>query len=85
MEQRYTASPEATRQMEAAQAKVRRWEAVHSEYRQRLETLSLTLHPFRIDDSAPQTSTQVESGYTCRSQLLKRWPTPLSCRIGRPP
>jgi hypothetical protein len=62
LEQRYTASPEATRQMEATQAKVQRWEAVHSEYRQRLETLSLTLHPFRIDDSAPQTSTQVESG-----------------------
>ena len=55
------ASREATRQGEAAQADVRRWETVQSEYRQRLETLSLTLHPFRIDDSTPQTSAQVES------------------------
>jgi hypothetical protein len=48
--------------MEATQAQVQRWEAVPSEYRQRLETLSLTLQPLRIDDSAPQTSTQGESG-----------------------
>jgi Family of unknown function (DUF6399)/IclR helix-turn-helix domain len=54
-------SLEATRQVEAAQADVRRWETVQSEYRQRLETLSLTLHPFRLDDSTPQTSAQVES------------------------
>ena len=44
------ASREATRQVETAQAEVRRWETVQSEYRQRLEALSLTLHPFRIDD-----------------------------------
>ena len=59
------ASREATRQVEAAQADVRRWETVQSEYRQRLETLSLTLHPFRIDDATPQTSAQVASrGHT---------------------
>jgi hypothetical protein len=55
------ASLAATRQVETAQAEVRRWETVQSEYRQRLETLSLTLHPFRIDDSTPQTSAQVAS------------------------
>jgi Family of unknown function (DUF6399)/IclR helix-turn-helix domain len=55
------ASLAATRQVETAQAEVRRWETVQSEYRQRLETLSLTLHPFCIDDSTPQTSAQVES------------------------
>lgn len=55
------ASREATRQVETAQAEMRRWETVQSEYRQRLETLSLTLHPFRLDDSTPQTSAQVES------------------------
>lgn len=43
------------------QAEVTRWEAAHHTYRRHLETLSLTLHPFRIADSAPQTSAQVES------------------------
>jgi hypothetical protein len=52
---------EATHQVETKQAEVQRWEALQHEYRQRLETLSLTLHPFRIDDSAPQMSTQVEA------------------------
>lgn len=50
-----------THQVEARQAEVKRWEALQHEYRQCLETLSLTLHPFHIDDSAPQTSTQVEA------------------------
>ena len=52
---------EATHQGEAQQAEVTRWEAIQHEYRQQLATLSLTLHPFRIDDSAPQTSPQVEA------------------------
>src|SRR5262249_43040023 len=42
------------------QVAVQRWEAIQHEYRQRLETLSLALHPFDINASAPQTSTQVE-------------------------
>jgi hypothetical protein len=45
----------------AQQAEVTRWEEVHHTYRRHLETLSLTLHPFRIADSAPQTSAQVAS------------------------
>jgi len=40
---------------------VRRWEEVHSTYRHHLETFSLTLHPFCIADSTPQTSDQVAS------------------------
>jgi len=47
-------------QVEGRQAEVQRWEAIQSEYRQRLEVLSLTLHPFASDDSTPQTSAQVE-------------------------
>jgi Family of unknown function (DUF6399) len=35
------------------------WTAVQRTYRQHLEALSLTLHPFSIDDATPQTSTQV--------------------------
>jgi len=41
------------------QTAVTRWEAAHHTYRGHLETLSLTLHPFRIADAAPQTSAQV--------------------------
>ncbi len=52
---------EAQAHVEASHAEVRRWEAVQSAYRHHLETLSLTLHPFGISDSAPQTSAQVES------------------------
>jgi hypothetical protein len=47
--------------VEARQAAVTRWDEAHHMYRQHLETLSLTLHPFCISDSAPQTSAQVES------------------------
>jgi len=56
---RGAADREATHQVEAKQAEVTRWEAIQREYRQRLDTLSLTLHPFGSNDSAPQTSTQV--------------------------
>src|SRR5262249_45792161 len=45
----------------ARQVEVRRWEEEHHSYRGLLEPLSLTLHPFRIADSAPQTSAQVTS------------------------
>jgi hypothetical protein len=51
---------EVRQQVEVRQAEVQRWEAIQSEYRQRLEVLSLTLHPFASDDSAPKTSAQVE-------------------------
>jgi hypothetical protein len=52
---------EAQAHVEARHAEVQRWEAVHSAYRHHLETLSLTLHPFGIADSTPQTSAQVAS------------------------
>jgi len=54
-------APEAKALVDARQAEVTRWEEAHSTYRGHLETLSLTLHPFRISDAAPQTSAQVES------------------------
>jgi Family of unknown function (DUF6399)/IclR helix-turn-helix domain len=47
--------------VEARQAEVTRWAEVHNTSRDHLETLSLTLHPFRIADSAPQTSAQIAS------------------------
>ncbi len=54
-------APEATALVATRQAEVTRWEEARHTYRRHLETLSLTLHPFRIADSAPQTSAQVDS------------------------
>ena len=45
----------------ARQAEVQQWAEVQRTYRHHLETLSLTLHPFCIADSTPQTSAQVAS------------------------
>ena len=59
--QRLQDDPEAKALVAARQAEVTRWEEAHHTYRHHLETLSLTLHPFRIADSAPQTSAQVAS------------------------
>jgi hypothetical protein len=60
--------PSAVQEAPAAQAvvamrqgEVTRWEEAHHTYRCHLETLSLTLHPFRLADAAPQTSSQVAS------------------------
>ena len=52
-------APEAQALVVARQAEVTRWEEAHHTYRYHLETLALTLHPFRIADSAPQTSAEV--------------------------
>jgi hypothetical protein len=51
----------ATYQVAVRLAEVTQWETRQQAYRQQLETLSLTLHPFALDDSAPQTSAQVEA------------------------
>jgi hypothetical protein len=51
----------AAHSAEVPRANVQRWEKVHSLYRQHLETFSLTLHPFTIHDSAPQTSAEVRN------------------------
>jgi hypothetical protein len=55
------AAPEVTAVVAARQAKVQQWEEVQHTYRHHLETLSLTLHPFRMANSMPQTSDQVAS------------------------
>jgi hypothetical protein len=50
--------------VEARQAEVPRWKEASNIYRGSLESLSLTLHPFRLSDSTPQTSAQVASQLT---------------------
>ena len=52
---------EAKAEVEARRVEVQRWEEVQRTYRHHLETLSLTLHPFDLSDSAPQTSAQVDN------------------------
>jgi hypothetical protein len=51
---------QAQAEMEAREAEVERWESVHSVYRHHLETVSLIVHPWRIFNSTPQTSQEVE-------------------------
>jgi len=53
--------PAAQASVATRQTEVTRWEEAQHTYRYHLETLSLTLHPFRLVDAAPQTSAQVES------------------------
>lgn len=65
------AHDEATRQVEAAHAEVKQWEDIQREYRQRLATISLTLHPFRSDNAAPQTSQEVGSRVQAQVQAIK--------------
>jgi len=52
---------EAQHHVDVTRAAVQRWEEVQRTYRHHLETLSLTLHPFHLHDSSPQTSAQVHS------------------------
>jgi hypothetical protein len=52
---------EATAAVETCRAEVHRWEEGQRTYRHHLEALSLTLHPFSIADSGPQTSAQGQS------------------------
>jgi len=46
--------------VEARAAEVERWESVHSASRHHRETVSLIVHPWRICNSTPQTSQEVE-------------------------
>jgi len=52
-------TPEATAVVAMRHVEVTRWEEARRTYRDHVETLSLTLHPFRLVDSAPHTSAQV--------------------------
>ena len=45
--------------VEASAAEVTRWESVHRAYRHHLETVSLSLYPWRLVDSTRQTSEEV--------------------------
>jgi hypothetical protein len=49
----------AAQSVEVRRATGQRWEQAYSMYRHHLETLSLTLHPFTLHDSAPQTAAEV--------------------------
>jgi hypothetical protein len=57
--------------VEASAAEVKRWESVHSAYRQHLETISLLLHPWRLCDSRCQTSAEVECQVHAELQAIE--------------
>jgi hypothetical protein len=61
---------EATALVEARQAEVMRWTEMHHAYREHWETRSLTLHPFGIADSTPQTSAQVAHQLTVTVEAI---------------
>ena len=65
------ASHEARALVQVRQAEVTRWEEAHHIYRGHLESLSLTLHPFHLSDSTPQTSAQVESQLTATVEAIE--------------
>jgi hypothetical protein len=65
------ASREARALVQVRQAEVTRWEEVHHLYRGHLENLSLTLHPFHLSDSTPQTSAQVASQLTATVEAIE--------------
>ena len=60
-----------TRKVEVRRAEVQRWEEAQRAYRQHLDPLSLTLHPFDIATSLPQTSAQVASRLQAKSRASK--------------
>jgi hypothetical protein len=64
---------EAQALVEARQADVVRWEEAHHSYRGHLAALSLTLHPFDIADSAPQTSAQIASRLHTVVDAIATW------------
>ena len=57
--------------VDVRQAEVTRWAEAHHTYRAHLESLSHTLHPFRLSDSTPQTSAQVESQLTATVEAIE--------------
>jgi hypothetical protein len=62
---------EARALVQGRQAEVTRWAEAHHIYRVHLESLSLTLHPFRLSGSTPQTSAQVESQLTAVVEAIE--------------
>jgi hypothetical protein len=63
--------PKATALVEAKQGEVTQWEEAHHPYRGLLESLSLTLHPFRLSDSVPQTSAQVARQWQAGGEAIE--------------
>jgi hypothetical protein len=58
--------------VETSDAEVKRWQRVHSAYRNHLETLSLILHPWRLLDSTRQRSPEVEHQLHAEIAALER-------------
>jgi len=64
-------SQQAQDVVEASEAEGKRWESVHSAYRQHLLNLSLILHPWRLLDSTFQTAEEVERRLQAEVQAIE--------------
>jgi len=51
----------AQAQVAAGEASVAHWQAVHDTYRGHLEAIALQVHPWRVEDSTPQSAQEVEA------------------------
>ena len=51
----------AQAQVAAGEARVAHWQAVHDPYRGHLEAIALQVHPWRVEDSTPQSAQEVEA------------------------
>src|SRR6266851_148917 len=54
-------SESAQAQVAAGEARVAHWQAVHDTYRGHLEAIALQVHPWRVEDSTPQSAQEVEA------------------------
>lgn len=63
---------QAQARVEASEALVERWENVGSAYRHHLLSLSMIMHPWRIVDSTPQTSEEVERQLQDEVEAIER-------------
>jgi len=64
-------TPQAQAVVEARAAEVTHWETVHRAYRHHLESVSLTVHPWRVCDSTRQRAAEVERQFHAEMDALE--------------
>jgi hypothetical protein len=64
---------QAQMEVEACQAEVEHWESIRHTYRGHLMRLSLIVNPWRIEDSTPQSSEEVEQQLEAEIEAIERF------------
>ena len=67
------ANVQAQMEVEACQVEVERWEGIHHTYRKHLMRLSLIVHPWRVEDSTPQNSNEVERLLQAETKAIEQF------------